>query len=71
MLADTSDINRIKVNKTINELKRKKLKKVQTQKHGSSEFRMFPKIHKDGNPGTQVASSVYWHTTKYIDHHLQ
>ena len=35
---------------------------------------MFPKIHKKGNPGRPVVSSVDCHTTKiskHIDHELQ
>ena len=35
---------------------------------------MFPKIHKKGNPGRPVISSVDYHTrkiSKYIDHVLQ
>ena len=35
---------------------------------------MQPKIHKGGNPGRPVISSVNCHTTKisqYVDHHLQ
>ena len=39
-----------------------------------SQFKMFPKIHKKGNPGRPVVTSVDCHTTKiskYVDHLLQ
>ena len=35
---------------------------------------MLPKIHKDGNPGRPVISSVICHTTKisqYVDRYVQ
>ena len=38
------------------------------------QFYMSPKIHKEGNPGRPVVSSIYCHTaktSKYVDYHLQ
>ena len=38
------------------------------------QFYISPKIHKEGNPGRPVVSSINCHTTnisKYVDHHLQ
>ena len=38
------------------------------------QFYISPKMHKEGNPGRPVVSSIYFHTaniSKYVDHHLQ
>ena len=38
------------------------------------QFYISPKIHKEGNPGCPVVSSINCHTaniSKYVDHHLQ
>ena len=40
----------------------------------TSKFSLYPKIHKKGNPGRPVISSVDCHSSKiskYVDHHLQ
>ena len=53
------------------------MKKLQmTYKFGSKtpQFKMLPKVHKEGNPGRPVVSSIDCHTTKiskYIDNQLQ
>ena len=38
------------------------------------QFYISPKIHKEGNPGLPVVSSINCHTaniSKYVDYHLQ
>ena len=47
---------------------------LQTLEARTPNFYMQRKIHKQGNPGRPVISSVNCHTTKisqYVDHHLQ
>ena len=77
---DTTEINRIKVIRTINELKSSHLlnEKIANDLLSSEaktpQFKMLPKVHKDGNPGRPVVSSIDCHTTKiskYIDNQLQ
>ena len=77
---DTTEINRIKVNRTINELKSSHLlnEKIANDLLSSEaktpQFKMLPKVHKEGNPGRPVVSSIDCHTTKiskYIDNQLQ
>ena len=76
----TTEINRIKVNRTINELKSSYLlnEKIANDLLSSEaktpQFKMLPKVHKEGNPGRQVVNSIDCHTTnisKYIDNQLQ
>ena len=62
---DTTKINRIKVNRTINVLKVSHLLDKNMDKNDllSSEakipqFKMLPKVYKDGNPGRPVVSSI-------------
>ena len=62
---DTTKINRIKVNRTINVLKASHLLDKNMDKNDllSSEaktpqFKMLPKVYKDGNPGRPVVSSI-------------
>ena len=77
---DTTEINRIKVNRTINELKSSHLlnEKIANDLLSSEaktpQFKMLPKVHKEGNPGRPVVSSIDCHTTKiskYIANQLQ
>ena len=77
---DTTEINRIKVNRTINELKSSHLlnEKIANDLLSSEaktpQFKMLPKVHKEENPGRPVVSSIDCHTTKiskYIDNQLQ
>ena len=77
---DTTEISRIKVNRTINELKSSHLlnEKIANDLLSSEaktpQFKMLPKVHKEGNPGRPVVSSIDCHTTKiskYIDNQLQ
>ena len=77
---DTTELNRIKVNRTINELKSSHLLNEQiandllSSEAKTSQFKMLPKVHKEGNPGRPVVSSIDCHTTKiskYIDNQLQ
>ena len=77
---DTTEINRIKVNRTINELKSSHLlnEKIANDLLSSEaktpQFKMLPKVHKEGNPSRPVVSSIDCHTTKiskYIDNQLQ
>ena len=77
---DTTEINRIKVNRTINELKSSHLlnEKIANDLLSSEaktpQFKMSPKVHKEGNPERPVVSSIDCHTTKiskYIDNQLQ
>ena len=77
---DTTEINCIKVNRTISKLKSLHLlnekianvllrSEAKTQKH-----KMLPKVHKESNPGTPVVSLIDCYTTKtskHIDHQLQ
>ena len=40
----------------------------------TSQFYISPEIHKEGNPGRAVVSSINCHTannSKYVDYHLQ
>ena len=77
---DTTEINRIKVNRTINELKSSHLlnQKISNDLLSSEaktpQFKMLSKADKEGNPGRPVVSSIDCHTTKiskYIDNQLQ
>ena len=77
---DTTEINRIKVNRTINELKSSHLlyEKIANDLLSSEaktpHFEMLPKLYKEGNPGRPVVSSIDYHATKiskYIDNQLQ
>ena len=76
---DQMEPNRNKVNNTINKFKLQRLlddtttKNLQTLEARTPNFYMQPKIHKEGNAGRPVISSVNCHTTKilqYVDHHL-
>ena len=45
-----------------------------TKNPKKSHFYLKPKVHKDGNPGRTVISSVNCHISKiseYVDYHLQ
>ena len=77
---DPTEINRIKVNRTINEIKSSHLlnEKIANDLLSSEaktpQFKMLPKVYKEGNPGRPVVSSIDCHTTKiskYIDNQLQ
>ena len=66
---DPTESNRNKVNNTINEFKLQMLLNDTTEKKSSKKastpnFYMQPKIHKQGNPGRPVISSVNCNTTK-------
>ena len=77
---DTRKINRIKVNRTINELKSSHLldEKVGNDLLNSEakipQFKLLSKVHKEGNPGIPVLTSIDCHTakiSKYIHNQLQ
>ena len=80
LTTNTTETNRIKVNRTISERKSSRLL---NEKIGndllSSEaktppFKMLPKVNKEVNSGIPVVSSIDCHTTKiskYIDNQLQ
>ena len=64
-------IERFKKQKLINEKVAEGLKRNDPK---TSKFYLRPKIHKEGNPGRPVVSSVNCHTTnisKYVDYPLQ
>ena len=74
---ETTEINRIKVNRTINELKSLHLldKKIANYLLSSEaktpQFKIFPKVHNKQNSGGPVLSSIVSYTTKVsknIDH---
>ena len=80
LTVDTTEINRIKVNRTVNELKsshilnEKIANDLLTSEAKTPQFKMLRKVHKDGNSGRPVVSSIDCHTTrisKYIDNRLQ
>ena len=68
---DTTEINRIKVNRTINELKSSHLlnEKIANYLLSSEaktpQFKMLPKVHKEGNPDRPVVSSIDCHVTRF------
>ena len=69
LLNDT--IERFKKQKLINEKVAEGLKRNDPK---TAKFYLRPKIHKEGNPGHPVVSSVNCHTaniSKYVDYHLQ
>ena len=77
---DTTEINQIKVNRTITDLKSSHLlnEKIANDLLSSEaktpQFKMLPKVHKEGNPGRPVVSSIDYHTakiSKYIDNQSQ
>ena len=77
---DTNKINRIKVNRTINELKSSHLldekiaNDLLSSEAKTTQFKMLSKVHKERNPGRPVVSSIDYHTTKiskYINNQLQ
>ena len=77
---DTNKINRIKVNRTINELKSSHLldekiaNDLLSSEAKTTQFKMLSKVHKERNPGRPVVSSIDCHTTKiskYINNQLQ
>ena len=68
------------VNKAIDSLKQynhiseKLAKGLKMDDVRTPQFYLLPKIHKDGNPGRPVVSSIECHTSKiseFVDHHLQ
>ena len=64
-------IERFKKQKLINEKVAEGLKRNDPK---TPKFYLRPKIHKEGNPGRPVVSSVNCHTaniSKYVDYHLQ
>ena len=64
-------IERFKKQKLINEKVAEGLKRNYPK---TPKFYLGPKIHKEGNPGSPVVSSVNCHTaniSKYVDYHLQ
>ena len=69
---EPTESNRNKVNNTINEFKLPRLlddttaKNLETLEARAPNFYMQPKIHKQGNPGRPVISSVNCHTTKIL-----
>ena len=77
---DTTELNKTKVNTSIEELKALNLMEEKTANNLKSseakisQFKMFPKIHKKENPSRPVVTSVDCHTTKiskHVDHLLQ
>ena len=76
----TNKINRIKVNRTINELKslhlldEKIVNDLLSSEAKTPQFKMLSKVHKEKKPGRPVVSSIDCHTTKiskYINYQLQ
>ena len=70
----------MKLNDTIKRFKKQKLinekvaEGLKTNDPQTSKFYLQPKMHKEGNPGRPVVSSVNCHTaniSKYVDYHLQ
>ena len=68
------------VNKAIDSLKQynhisdKLATGLKTNEARTPQFYLLPKIHKEGNPGRPVVSSIECHTSKiseFVDHHLQ
>ena len=77
---DTTEINCIKVNRTISKLKslhllNEKIANVLLRSEAKMQkHKMLPKVHKESNPGTPVVSLIDCYTTKtskHIDHQLQ
>ena len=74
---DTSKINRIKVNsepKSSHLLNEKIGNDLLSSEAKTPQFKMLSKVHKEGNPGRPVVSSIDCHTTKiskYINNQLQ
>ena len=77
---DTTEINCIKVNRTISKLKslhllNEKIANVLLRSEAKiQKHKMLPKVHKESNPGTPVVSLIDCYTTKtskHIDHQLQ
>ena len=78
LTVDTTEINRIKVNRTINELKSSHLlneiiaNDLLSSEAKTPQFKMLPKVHNERNPGKPVVSLIDCHTikiSKYIDNH--
>ena len=65
---DATEINWVKVDRTINELKSSHLLKEKiandllSSEAKTSQFKMLPKVHKEGNPGRPVVSSIDFKT---------
>ena len=69
LVNDTTE--KFKKQKLTNQKVAEALKRNDPQK---TKFYLRPKIHKEGNPGHPVVSSVNCHTaniSKYVDYHLQ
>ena len=80
LTSDPTNTNKYKVNNAIKELQSSRLideklaNKLEVKEAKTPYFKMFPKIHKEGNPGRPVISSVNCHTSnisQYIDYELQ
>lgn len=78
-MSPTED-HRVKINDAIETFKTQQLLSVKlaeglrTEKPKTPRFYILPKIHKQGNPGRPVVSSVNCHTSKisaYVDHHVK
>ena len=62
---DTTEVNQIKVNRTMNELNEKIAKDLLSSEAKTPQFKMLPKTPKEGNPGRPLVSSI-----DYIKIHL-
>ena len=78
--SDPTETNNRLVNDTIKRMQKQKMMKekvakgLKTKNHRTLKFYLRPNIHKKGNPGHEVLSSVNCHTSnisKYVDYHLQ
>ena len=66
----STEINQMKLNRTISEVKSSHLLNEKLQKAKTPQFKMLPKVHKEGNPVRPVIGLIDCHTTKiskYID----
>ena len=77
---DPTEVHNKFVNDTIERFKKQTMMRekvvegLNTENQGTPKFYLRPKIHKRGNPGGPVVSTVNCHTaniSKYVDYHLQ
>ena len=78
--SDPTETNNRLVNDTIKRMQKQKMMKekvakgLKTKNHKTPKFYLRSNIHKKGDPGREVVSSVNCHTSnisKYVDYHLQ
>ena len=77
---DATQLHVERINNTIDQLKGEELiseevaKGLKVHNPKTAKFSLLPKVHKAGNPGRPVISSVECHSShisKYVDYHLQ